>query len=97
MRAVADVVDEGALRGEFSAHPVVQAVQLLLGEKPARDAGLIGEDKHEKACHIEPSDGLCRIGHPADPVPRADIAIVVIDDPVAIEEGRRAQRPRGIG
>src|SRR5581483_10242795 len=47
MRAVADVVDARALRQELGAHPVMQHVELGLGEEAARHAGLIGEEEHE--------------------------------------------------
>ena len=32
MRAIPDIVDPGALRGEFGAHPVVQRIDVVLGE-----------------------------------------------------------------
>ena len=95
MRAIPDVVDHGALRGEFGAHPVVQHVELVLGEEAARHAGLVGEEEHEIAGIVEPADRLRRIRHPANPVPRAHIAVVVIDDAVAVEEGGGPWRGAG--
>src|SRR4030088_1607394 len=38
MRAISDVIDDGALRGEFGAHPVVQRAQFVLGKEAARHA-----------------------------------------------------------
>src|SRR5690349_7380236 len=92
MRAVPDIVDARALRQQFGQHPVVQPVQFSLGEEAARDAGLVGEEEHEIAGVIEPPDRLGRIGHPADALLAAYVAVVVIDDAVAVEEGGRSQR-----
>jgi len=91
MRTISDVVDHSALGGELGAHPVVQCVELDLGEKAARDAGLVGEEENEIAGIVEPSDRLCRIRHPADPLPCAHIAVVMVDDAVAVEKRRRPQ------
>src|SRR4051812_18462061 len=87
MRAIPDIVDDGALGGEFGAHPVVQHVEFLLGEVAARDAGLVGEEEHVIAGLVEPADRLRRVRHPADPFAGAHIAVVVVDDPVAVEKG----------
>src|ERR1700727_2685879 len=91
MRAIADVVDDGALCGELSAHPVMQGVEFALGEEAACDAGLVGEEEHEIAGVVQPPDRFCRVRHPADAVAGAHIAVVVIDDAVAVEEGGGAQ------
>ncbi len=86
MRAIADIVDHGALRGELAPHPAVQAVEIVLGKETARHAGLIGEEKHEIAGFVKSLDGLRRVRHPADPIARTHVAVVVIDDAVAVEE-----------
>ena len=78
----------GALRGELGAHPVVQRVEFVLGEEAARHAGLVGEEEHEIAGLVEPADRFRRVRHPADAVARAHVAVVVIDDAVAVEECR---------
>src|SRR5579862_9456544 len=88
MRAVADVVDHSALRSEFAPHPVMQRVERIFREKATRDAGLIGEEEHEIAGVVEPADRFRRIRHPADAVACAHIAVVIIDDAVAVEERR---------
>ena len=80
------------LRGEFGKHPVVQRVEFILGEVTARHAGLIGEEEHEISGLVEPADRLRRVRHPADPLPRAHIAVVVIDDAVAVEESGGPRR-----
>ena len=89
MRAISDVVDDSALRGKLGAHPVMQRVELGFGEKAARDAGLVGEEENEIAGVVEPSDRLRRIRHPADAFPRAHVAVVMVDDAVAVEKRRR--------
>ena len=86
VRAISDVVDAGALRGKFGAHPVVQRVELVLGEEAARHAGLVGEEEHEIAGVVQPADRLRRIRHPADALLRAHVAVVMVDDAVAVEE-----------
>ena len=96
MRTIADVVDPGALRGEFVAHPVVQRIDVVFREVAARHAGLVGEEEHEISGVVQASDRLRRIRHPADPFLRADIAVVMIDDAVAIEKGGGARREPGM-
>jgi len=86
VRAVADVVDMRALIRKFLAHPVVEGAEIVLGEKAARHAGLIGEKEHKIAGVVEPADRLCRVRHPADALARAHVAVVVVDHAVAIEE-----------
>ena len=62
MRAIPDVVDHGALRGELGAHPVVQHVEFVFGEVAARHAGLVGEEEHEIAGVVQPPDRLAAFG-----------------------------------
>ena len=95
MRAIPDVVDDGALRRQFGEHPVMQRVEFVLGEKAARHAGLVGEEEDEISGVVEPADRLRRVRHPADPLLRAHIAVVVIDDAVAVEEGGGPERGAG--
>ena len=87
MRTVSDVVDPRALRQKFRAHPVVQHIELGLGEEAARDAGLVGEEEHEIAGLVQAADRACRVRHPANAFACAHIAVVMVDDAVAIEEG----------
>src|ERR1700755_438563 len=88
VRAVADIVDARALRQQLGAHPVVQHVEFGLGEEAARHAGLVGEEEHEIAGVVEPAYRSCRVRHPADALARAHVAVIVIDDAVAVEESR---------
>src|SRR5258708_10570039 len=41
--AVFDAVDMGAMIAQLGAHPAMQAVDMLLAVKPARDARLVGD------------------------------------------------------
>src|SRR6266702_5299133 len=86
VRTEADVIDPRTFAGELVAYPAVQRVHISFGVEAAGDAGLVGEDKHQIAGLIETADGLGDVGHPTDAVSRADIAIVIVDDAVAIEE-----------
>src|ERR1700722_2372961 len=95
MRAIPDIVDHRALRCKLGAHPVMQRDEIVLGKETARDAGLIGEDEHEISCGVQPVDRPGGIRHPAYPLTRAHIAVVVIDDAVAIEKGRGLSGDRG--
>ncbi len=86
MRAISDIVDDGALSGELGAHPVVQRAQIVLRKESARHAGLIGEEEHKISGIVQAADRLRRIRHPANPVLRSHKAVVMVDDAVAIEE-----------
>ena len=100
MRAIPDVVDPCALRGQLRAHPVEQRIEFAFGKMTMRHAGLVGEEEHQIAGIVEPANGFGGVRHPADLVVAADMAVVVIDDAVAVEEGgglvRRADRRDGI-
>src|SRR4051812_36840675 len=93
VRAIPDVVDVRALCCEFREHPVVQRIELGLGEKAARDARLIGEEEYKIAGLVEAADRFRRIRHPANPVLRPHVAVVMVDHAVAVEKRRRT--PRG--
>src|ERR1700758_2847844 len=67
----------------------MQRVDLNFGEEATRHAGLVREEEDEIAGVIQPADRLCRVRHPANAILAADIAVVVIDDAVAVEEGGR--------
>jgi hypothetical protein len=88
MRTVPDVIDHGALGCKFGAHPFMQRIDLVFGEVTARHAGLVGEEEHEIANLVEALDCPCCIGHPANPLACSDIAVVPVDDTVAVEKGR---------
>src|SRR6185437_500330 len=53
VRAITDVVDDGALRRQFGAHPVMQHVERFFAIEAARDAGLVGEEENEIAGLVE--------------------------------------------
>ena len=94
MRAIPDVVDDGALRRQFGEHPVVQLADIALGKEAARHAGLVGEEEDKISGVVEPADRLRGIRHPADPLLRAHVAVVVIDHAIAVEEGGGPERGR---
>ena len=69
-------------------HPQVQITNIILAEEAARDTGLIGEDENEIAGLVQPPDRPGDAGHPANAIACTDIAVVMIDDAVAIQECR---------
>src|SRR4051812_4227191 len=84
--AIADVINAGALCGEFGTHPLKQRIEFVFGEIASCDAGLVRKQEDEITGIIEPADGLGRVRHPADAIGCAHIAVVVIDDAVAIQK-----------
>src|SRR5260370_3126091 len=87
MRAMSDVVNDGPLSGEFGKHPVVQLIEVVFGKVTARDPGLISEEEHEIAGVIQPADCLRCTRDPANPLSRAHIPVVMVDDAIAVEKG----------
>src|ERR1700734_1137852 len=65
----------------------MQRREIVLGEESAGDTGLIGEEEHKISGVVQPADRLRRIRHPANAVACAHVAVVVIDDAVAVEKG----------
>src|SRR3954447_17837904 len=86
MRAIPYVVDPCPLRSEFSAHPVMQYAQVVFGEEAAGHAGLIREEEHEVSGVVQPSDCLRGVRHPANSLTSSHIAVVVVDNAVAVQE-----------
>jgi hypothetical protein len=86
VRAISNIVDARALRGEFGAHPLVQGAQFVLGEKTTRDARLICEEKHQIAGIVETADRPSRVRNPANPITCTHVAVVVVHNTVAIKE-----------
>ena len=73
----------------------MQRVEIVLGKEAARHAGLIGEEEHEIPGIVEPADRFRGIRHPANPLMRAHVAVVMIDDAIAIEERGGPRRDAG--
>jgi hypothetical protein len=53
---------------------------------------LVGHDKNQEAGLVEQPDRLARAIDPAEVLDRPDIALVVIEDAVAVEKGGWAAR-----
>src|SRR5260370_36900342 len=87
MRAMSDVVNDGPLSGECGKHPVGQLIEVVCGKVTARDPGLISEEEHEIAGVIQPADCLRCTRDPANPLSRAHIPVVMVDDAIAVEKG----------
>ena len=97
VRTEADVVDARILSGEFAAHPVVQGAHVRFAEHAARHAGLVGDDEDVIAGLIEVADGVGDAIDPAEARAAADVAVVVVDDAVAVEERSRLAGARIVG
>ena len=63
------------------------------------DAGLVGHHDHQPAGPVEGRDGVLGAGDPAEVLPAEDIAMVLVQHPVAVEEQGGAERgfERGFG
>ena len=62
---------------------------ILLGIETARDAGLICDNEHEQPGVVKRLDRRFGALDPTEPGDGADIPVVVIEHPVAVEKGRR--------
>src|SRR5258708_31085390 len=92
-RAMAPVVDMGALLCKFTHNVAVQCVHLALGIKPARNAGLVGGDKDIISGVVERLDRFDRARDPFEVRAARYIAAIDIDDAVAVEEYGRPLGP----
>ena len=99
VRTIAPIVDRGALGRKLLRHPAVEGLDRVLLVKPFGDPGLIGDDEHVKAGVVQKLHRRLGAADPLDLMRRMDIAVVDVEDPVAVEEdGRTAppvQRARG--
>jgi len=86
VRAVEKSVDPPAGRPHRVVHLVVDGVQRIHVEQPARDARLVGRDHHAVARLRQPGDRLQTAGNGLPFVRRLDETLgVEIDDAVAVE------------
>ena len=69
---------------------------ILFGIETARDAGLIGDNEHEQPGVIERLDRGFGALDPAEPRDRADIPVIVVEHPVAVEKAAGRRRWLGI-
>src|SRR6185369_15165977 len=81
--------------GEVRAHPVMQRVNRLDSVEAAGYAGLIGHHECQVAEIVAELDGLPRAGDPFEVLDLMYIRLVDIEDPVPVEENRRAPHPFG--
>jgi hypothetical protein len=70
----------------------VHGSDILFAVEAARDAGLVGHHKDEIAPLVEQLYRLARAVDPAKARDMSDIALIVIEDAIAVEKGGRAGR-----
>ncbi len=88
--AIAPIVDRGAGGGQLLRHPAVEGSDRLLTIEPLGDAGLVGDDEQVIAHIVHELHRLLRSRNPLDLIRRVDVAVVDVEDAVAIEKDRRA-------
>ena len=75
--AVADALQDGAMRARFHAEPIIQATELLLQERPPRDVAVARPRAEEVTAVANVRELLPAMLHhfhsPHDPVPRTQI------------------------
>ena len=91
VRRVVEGVDVAAGRLQVLAHAGVQGVHGVLGVVAAPDTRLVGHHDHQPARPVERRHGLLGARDPAKVLPARDIAAVLVQHPVAVEEERGAQ------
>ncbi len=90
VRAIAPVVDRGAFGGKLLRHPAVERFRSPLPRKvPLATPGLIGDDEDVIAGVVQELHRLLGAADPLDLMRRMDIAVVDVEDSVAIEEDGR--------
>ena len=92
IRAVIDPGDRRPLGGEARAHPPGQFLERRLVEQPAADAGLVRHHHHRPA-HAGRVTRQCENPrHELELLAPVDVAVVDVDDAVAVEKQRRPRR-----
>mmetsp|Transcript_70452 Transcript_70452/g.166029 ORF Transcript_70452/g.166029 Transcript_70452/m.166029 type:complete len:365 (+) Transcript_70452:1681-2775(+) len=92
VRAVLDGGQRDALCGQVLAQRVVQRLDGGLVVVAARDAGLVGHDDQRVAGGLQPAQRVDGAGDVGEVGPAVDIAVVDVDDAVAVEEGGGAHQ-----
>ena len=84
---VFDAVDVGAVPAQFAVHPAVQIVHVAFAVVAVRDTALVGHDEDQVAGVVQPAHGFTRALDPADLVGTVNVARILVQHAVAIEEG----------
>jgi hypothetical protein len=79
-------VDPGARLPEQLVHSLLGATVVLLRQEPARDARLIGNDEGREPLRIQAGDGFRGSGKEPDLFGISDVAGILDDRAVAVEE-----------
>src|SRR5262245_35940349 len=92
---VVERIDDGATRGQLVAHPGMQRMHAVLAVVSVRDPGLVGDHDHAVAEIIEPTNCFDRARNPLDLLGPMHIAVIDIENAIAVEEhGRPCVRHR---
>ncbi|MGY4377942.1 hypothetical protein ACVWZ3_005581 [Bradyrhizobium sp. i1.3.6] len=94
---VFECVDPRTDRGELVRHPAMQRFYIALLVESTGDAGLVGDDEGEIAGLVHEPDGLACAVHPFELAGIEQVACVVVEDAVAVEEDGGARRCRHDG
>ena len=84
--AVADVIDTSTDRGQFPAHPVVEAIDRCFVVIAMRHTCLVGDDERVVARVVDEADCLERPRLPTPVGWTMDVVRVLVENAVAVEE-----------
>ena len=86
LRHNAHAVEDRAREREEFVHALVAAVNVVEGIQAAADAGLVGDDEDPPAHVVEAADHGLRAIDPLEILAAEDIAVIDVDDAVAVEK-----------
>lgn len=89
VRTIAEVVYMGTFDAQLILDEAMQVLHIGLFVVTAGDPGLVRDDEHKPAGIVELAHSCSCAVDPAEALDTADVAIVVIENTVAIKEDRR--------
>src|ERR1700736_2757326 len=84
--AVADIVKMGSRLCQFGGQLCMESPNILLRIKSSGDSRLVGDDEDEEPSIVQQFNRRLGAFRPAEPIPRADMAVIMVEYPVSVEK-----------
>ena len=86
IRRVVESIDVAASLRQVFRHPLMQGLHIGLAVVASADARLIGHHDHQPTGPVERRHRFPRAGDPAEIFPAEDVAVILVQHAVAVEE-----------
>src|SRR5262249_14269340 len=85
-RAIADIVEMGARCCKLGSELGMKHPNIVLCVKSVGDTRLVGDDENKESGIVQQFNRQLGAFHPAEPIPRADMAVIMVEHPISVEK-----------